>query len=75
MDSLIAWWFDLSNSKSLGLVIFFIGFISVIIYAYGNKKRSKRLETYRDIPFLDDDEEEIEARKKELESSSKKSGK
>ncbi len=75
MDNIIAWWFDLSNSKSLGLVIFFVGFLSVIVYAYGSKKRSKRLESYRDIPFLDDDEEEIKARKKDLENASKKSGK
>ncbi len=75
MDSIWAWWMDLSNSKSLGLVIFFIGFLSVIVYAYGNKKRSKRLESYRDIPFLDDDEEEAKLRAKEIERSSKKSGK
>jgi len=27
-----------------------------VIYVYGSKKRSKRLESYRDIPFLDDQE-------------------
>jgi len=25
-----------------------------VIYVYGSKKRSQRLESYRDIPFLDD---------------------
>lgn len=58
MDNLIAWFMDLSNSKSVGLVIFFITFVAIIIYVYGNKKRSERFETYRDIPFLDDDADE-----------------
>lgn len=64
MEDLINWFMDLSNSKSVGLVIFFITFVAIIIYVYGSKKRSERLEAYRDIPFLDDEEE--------LKSSSKK---
>ena len=56
MDTLINWMMDLSNTKSLGLVIFFVTFVSIIIYVYANKERSERLESYKDIPFLDDDD-------------------
>jgi len=55
MDIFINWLLDLSNSKSLGLVIFFITFVAIIIYVYAGKERSKRLESYKNIPFLDDD--------------------
>ncbi|MCK5726531.1 MAG: cbb3-type cytochrome c oxidase subunit 3 [Thiotrichaceae bacterium] len=56
MEGIVDWFMDLSNSKSVGLVIFFVTFVAIIIYVYGSKKRSERLETYRDIPFLDDED-------------------
>ncbi len=65
MNDIINWFMDLSNSKSVGLVIFFVTFLAIIIYVYGSKSRSERLESYRNIPFLDDDENETEASSKE----------
>jgi cbb3-type cytochrome oxidase subunit 3 len=56
MDILINWFLDLSNSKSLGLVIFFITFVAIIAYVYLGKERSERLESYKNIPFIDDDQ-------------------
>lgn len=56
MEPIISWFLDLSNTKSLGLVILFVTFVSIIIYAYTGKERSKRLESYKDIPFMDDDD-------------------
>ncbi len=50
------WFSKPENTKPLALVIFFVTFIGIVIYAYGNKKRSEKLESYRDIPFLDDQE-------------------
>ncbi len=50
------WFSKPENTKPLALVIFFVTFIGIVIYAYGNKKRSETLESYRDIPFLDDQE-------------------
>ncbi|OYW40385.1 MAG: hypothetical protein B7Z35_01470 [Hydrogenophilales bacterium 12-61-10] len=48
-------WFSKSeNTKPVALIIFFVTFVSILLYVYGDKKRSKRLETYRDIPFLDE---------------------
>ncbi len=65
---------DLSNSKSVGLVIFFITFVAIIIYVYGNKKRSVRFESYRDIPFLDDEVDELH-QQTHKKNTSKESGK
>jgi len=56
MESIVSWFLDLSNAKSLGLVILFVTFMGIIVYVYTGKKRSKRLESYKDIPFLDDDD-------------------
>lgn len=50
------WFSKPENTKPLALVIFFVTFIGIVIYAYGNKKRSEKLESFRDIPFLDDQE-------------------
>lgn len=71
MNDIINWFMDLSNSKSVGLVIFFTTFVTIIIYVYGSKSRSKRFESYRDIPFRD--EEDYEAGTSE--TSSTKGGK
>lgn len=71
MNDIINWFMDITNSKILGLLIFFVTFVSIIIYVYGSKKRSERFESYRDIPFRDDDD--YQERTKE--ASSKKVGK
>ncbi|MDH5518175.1 MAG: cbb3-type cytochrome c oxidase subunit 3 [Gammaproteobacteria bacterium] len=46
------------NSKILALLIFFIGFVILLVFVFTGKERSKRLESYKNIPFLDDDEDE-----------------
>lgn len=50
------WLTDLGNSKMLALLIFFPTFVGIIIYVYTNKNRTKRLESYKYIPFMDDDD-------------------
>ncbi|MGC9457042.1 MAG: cbb3-type cytochrome oxidase subunit 3 [Halothiobacillaceae bacterium] len=50
------WLGDLGNSKQLALVIFFSTFVAIVLYVYTGRKRRDRLESYKDIPFLDDDE-------------------
>lgn len=52
------WLTDLGNSKITALLIFFPLFIGMLLYVYTNKKRSERLESYKYIPF-DDDQDEI----------------
>ncbi|NWG39274.1 MAG: cbb3-type cytochrome c oxidase subunit 3 [Hydrogenophilaceae bacterium] len=54
------WFSEPTNTKPLALLIFFVTFVGIILYVYGNKKRSKRLESYRDIPFQDDEEDRKE---------------
>ncbi len=51
------WFTKPENTKPLGLIIFFVTFIGIVIYVYGSKKRGQKLESYRDIPFLDDEED------------------
>ena len=52
---MLEWLSKMENAKPLALVIFFVVFVGILIYVFGGKKRSKRLESYKNIPFLDDD--------------------
>ena len=40
------------------LVLFFALFCAILIYLYSSKKRSARLESYKNIPFEDEEHEE-----------------
>ncbi len=62
MYDIFMWFTDLGNSKIAALLIFFPVFIGIILYVYTNKKRSKRLESYKYIPF-DDDQDEVPRKK------------
>ena len=48
------WFSKPENTKPVALLIFFVTFVGIALYVYGSKKRSERLESYRDIPFQDD---------------------
>jgi cbb3-type cytochrome oxidase subunit 3 len=50
------WITDLGNSKSLALVLFLGVYLGILLYVLTGKKRSKRLETFKYIPFLDDED-------------------
>jgi len=50
----LMWFSKPENTKPVALVIFFVTFIGIVIYVYGSKKRGEQIETYRNIPFLDD---------------------
>lgn len=52
----LEWFTDMENTKPFALVLFFVTFILIILYIYTGKKRSHRLESYKNIPFQDDDE-------------------
>lgn len=51
----LLWFSRPENTKPLALIIFFVTFMGIVIYVYGSKKRGQKLESYRDIPFLDDE--------------------
>lgn len=50
------WLSHMENTKPLALVIFFVTFVGIILWVFSGKKRGERLESYKNIPFLDDDE-------------------
>jgi cbb3-type cytochrome oxidase subunit 3 len=50
----LEWFSRFENTKPLALIIFFVTFVGIVIYVYGSRKRSEQLETYRNIPFLDE---------------------
>jgi cbb3-type cytochrome oxidase subunit 3 len=52
---MMEWLSNMENTKPLALVIFFVVFVGILVYVFTGKKRSKRLESYKNIPFLDDD--------------------
>ena len=43
------------SARAILLVVFFITFIGIVLYVYANRKRSSRLESYKNIPLEDDD--------------------
>ena len=51
----LLWFTSMEHSKPLALVLFFSAFCGILIYVFTGKKRAKRLESYKYIPF---DEEE-----------------
>lgn len=57
------WFASFENTKPLALVILFVTFVFIMLYVFGDKKRSERLETYKDMPFLDDETEIKEDKK------------
>lgn len=56
MSEIWAWLGDLGNSKVLALLIFFSTFVGIVLYVYTGKQRKERLESYKNIPFIDDEE-------------------
>jgi cbb3-type cytochrome oxidase subunit 3 len=50
------WLSSMENTKPLVLVIFFVTFVGILFYVFTGKKRSERLESYKNIPFLEDEQ-------------------
>lgn len=57
------WFATFENTKPVALVILFVTFVLIVFYVFGNKKRSDRLESYKNMPFLDDESETKEDKK------------
>lgn len=53
------WFSHPENTKPLGLLIFFITFCLILLWVYGSRKRGEKLEEHKNIPFLDDDEDDM----------------
>jgi cbb3-type cytochrome oxidase subunit 3 len=50
------WFAHPENTKPLGLLIFFVTFCAIVLWVYGSRKRSEKLEEHKNIPFLDDED-------------------
>ena len=57
MPEWLLWFTRLENSKILALLLFFFTFCGILIYVYTGKKRSERLESYKYMPLMDDEED------------------
>lgn len=75
IGDIFAWLGDMENSKPLALILFFSAFVGIIVYVYTGKKRKQRLESYKDIPFLDDDELDPTQQKKQQVNNDESTGK
>ncbi|MFV2059150.1 MAG: cbb3-type cytochrome oxidase subunit 3 [Gammaproteobacteria bacterium] len=60
MSEILNWLTKMEYTKPAVLVVFFITFVLLIVYVYSNKKRSSRLESYKNIPFETDDEQPVD---------------
>lgn len=52
----LSWFTRMENTKPLVLVLFSITFVLILLYVFTNRSRSKRLESYKNIPFQEEDE-------------------
>ncbi|MCK4865081.1 MAG: cbb3-type cytochrome c oxidase subunit 3 [Gammaproteobacteria bacterium] len=50
----------MENTKPFVLVLFSITFVAILVYVFTNRDRSKRLESYKNIPFQEDETSEDE---------------
>ncbi|MBD3669893.1 MAG: cbb3-type cytochrome c oxidase subunit 3 [Gammaproteobacteria bacterium] len=67
MSDFFLWFTRPDNSKLFVLILFFVVYTLIILYVFTNKKRSKRLESYKNIPFEDGDETTPKSKDKEHE--------
>lgn len=54
MAEMLQWLGHMENSKIVALLIFFVTFCGILIYVFTGKQRKKRLESYKYIPFADE---------------------
>ena len=52
----LSWFTHMENTKPFVLVLFSITFVFILIYVFSSKDRSKRFESYKNIPFQEEDE-------------------
>jgi cbb3-type cytochrome oxidase subunit 3 len=56
----LMWFTQFENTKPLALVIFFTVFCGILFYVYGSRSRSNRLERYKNMPLLDENQDRKE---------------
>ena len=58
MTEFLMWFTRMENSKVFALLLFFTVFCVILIYLFSSKKRGERLESYKNIPFEDEEHDE-----------------
>jgi len=53
---MLQWLGRLENSKVVALLIFFVTFCGILLYVFTGKQRKTRLESYKYIPFADEED-------------------
>lgn len=53
----LMWFTQFENTKPVALMIFFTVFCGILFYVFGSRARGARLESYKDIPLLDDSQD------------------
>jgi cbb3-type cytochrome oxidase subunit 3 len=53
----LMWFTQFENTKPLALVIFFATFCGILFYVFGSRPRSDRLESYKNMPFQDENQD------------------
>jgi len=54
----LSWFTHMENTKPFVLVLFSITFVLILLYVFSNKDRSKRFESYKNIPFQENETSE-----------------
>jgi cbb3-type cytochrome oxidase subunit 3 len=65
MPEWLEWLTSMEYTKPVALVIFFLTFIGIVLYVFTGKKRKQRLESYKNIPFLDDEDQDNKVSEKD----------
>jgi len=60
MSEIIDWLMQPYNGRMFVLVLFLTTYAGILIYIYTGKKRTSQLESYKNIPFQDEDEQASE---------------
>ena len=58
MSDFLNWLGQLENSKVVALLLFFVTFCGIVLYVFTGKRRRERLESYKYIPFADEEKSE-----------------
>lgn len=56
MAQIIDWLMQPNNGRLFVLLLFFTTYVGILIYVFTGKKRTEQLESYKDIPFQDEDD-------------------
>jgi len=59
------WFTRPENSKLFVLLLFFTVYTLILLYVFTGKKRSNRLESYKNIPFEEGDEKTPQSKENE----------